>query len=75
MNEKGCGDSTFTYSYTINGVNYISYKNIGGLTESYSVEFDGNGYKLNYGAKMGEWTLAEGLAMWQKKYGAELETK
>lgn len=35
----------------------------------------GNGYKLNYGAKMGEWTLAEGLAMWLKKYGAELETK
>ncbi len=26
------------------------------------------GYQLNYGAAMGEWTLAEGLAMWKKKH-------
>lgn len=27
-----------------------------------------NGYKLNYGAPMGEWNLQQGLAMWKKKY-------
>ncbi len=26
------------------------------------------GYQLNYGAAMGEWTLTEGLAMWKKKH-------
>ncbi len=26
------------------------------------------GYELNYGATMGEWTLAEGLEMWKKKH-------
>jgi len=26
------------------------------------------GYQLNYGAAMGAWTLAEGLAMWKKKH-------
>ena len=26
------------------------------------------GYQLNYGAAMGEWTLADGLAMWKKKH-------
>ncbi len=26
------------------------------------------GYQLNYGATMGEWTLAEGLEMWKKKH-------
>ncbi|MCX4357053.1 MAG: hypothetical protein OSJ43_12660 [Oscillospiraceae bacterium] len=26
------------------------------------------GYQLNYGAAMGEWTLAEGLEMWKKKH-------
>ena len=28
-------------------------------------------YKLNYGANLGEWTLAEGLKMWKDKYGNE----
>ena len=28
-------------------------------------------YMLNYGAVLGEWTLAEGLAMWKKKYGGK----
>lgn len=27
-----------------------------------------NGYKLNYGAPMGEWDLQQGLAMWKKRY-------
>ncbi|MCL1988116.1 MAG: hypothetical protein FWG64_09140 [Firmicutes bacterium] len=27
-----------------------------------------SGYKLNYGQKMGEWTLAEGLAEWKLKH-------
>lgn len=27
-----------------------------------------NGYKLNYGAPMGEWDLQQGLAMWKKKH-------
>ena len=26
-------------------------------------------YDLNYGATMGQWTLAEGLALWKKKHG------
>ncbi|GHU57940.1 hypothetical protein AGMMS49975_24120 [Clostridia bacterium] len=26
------------------------------------------GYQLNYGAAMGEWTLAEGLALWKQKH-------
>ena len=29
----------------------------------------GKRYQLNYGAPLGEWTLAEGLALWKKKYG------
>lgn len=28
-------------------------------------------HKLQYGAPIGEWTLAEGLAMWQKRWSAE----
>lgn len=32
-----------------------------------------NGFMLNYGAYMGQWTLSEGLAMWKKKYGKEIE--
>lgn len=27
-----------------------------------------NGYKLNYGAEMGKWTLAEGLELWKNKH-------
>lgn len=27
-----------------------------------------NGYKLNYGAPMGEWNLQQGLALWKKKH-------
>jgi hypothetical protein len=26
------------------------------------------GYQLNYGTAMGEWTLAEGLALWKQKH-------
>ena len=25
-------------------------------------------YQINYGAKMGEWTLAEGLQIWKRKH-------
>ena len=31
----------------------------------------GNGYMLNYGAELGQWTLAEGLDIWKSKYGKE----
>lgn len=27
-----------------------------------------SGYQLNYGAPMGQWTLAEGLELWKKKH-------
>lgn len=30
-------------------------------------------YDLNYGAKMGQWSLAEGLAIWKKKHGKFVE--
>ena len=33
----------------------------------------GNGFMLNYGAPIGQWTLAEGFAEWKKKYGNDVE--
>ena len=32
------------------------------------------GYQLNYGAEMGQWTLAEGLALWKKNH-AQTDTE
>ena len=32
-------------------------------------------YEINYGAKMGEWTLKEGLAMWKKKHSQKTGKK
>ena len=33
-----------------------------------SKRYYNEGYQLNYGAPMGEWTLQEGLALWKKKH-------
>ena len=33
-----------------------------------SKRYYNEGYQLNYGAAMGQWTLQEGLALWKKKH-------
>ncbi|MEW6555098.1 MAG: hypothetical protein AB1384_12525 [Actinomycetota bacterium] len=45
------------------------HKDYEDLTDAYY----GQRYELNYGAVLGEWTLAEGLAMWKKKYAGKRE--
>jgi hypothetical protein len=39
----------------------------GDPTEAYYSQ----GYELNYGGKLGEWSLQEGLAIWKKKHGSK----
>lgn len=37
-----------------------------------SKKYYGNGYQLNYGAPIGQWTLQEGLKLWKEKHGKAL---
>lgn len=36
-----------------------------------SEQYYNTGYKLYYGAKMGQWSLSQGLNEWCKKYSVE----
>lgn len=36
-----------------------------------SKRYYGEGYMLNYGAELGQWTLEEGLKLWKSKYGKD----
>ncbi len=36
-----------------------------------SLEHDNQKYQLNYGARMGDWTLDEGFEEWKKRYGGK----
>lgn len=37
-----------------------------------SMDHDNQKYQLNYASRMGDWTLAEGLAEWKKRYGEKI---
>ena len=52
----------------------LSKKQLEGTDENetdMSKIYYGNGYMLNYGIELGQWTLAEGLNIWKSKYGKE----
>ena len=80
--EKICGKRIFTLTTTAFTKKLVSMKYRGlfrllnkkqlegtsaGETDMSKIYY-GNGYMLNYGAELGQWTLAEGLAMWKSKY-------
>jgi hypothetical protein len=49
----------------------LNKKELGGVDEGetdMSKLYYNQGFQLNYGAAMGQWTLAEGLAMWKQKH-------
>ncbi len=45
-----------------------------GETDISALHYSG-GYQLNYGAAIGKWSLKDGLALWKKKYGSELNDR
>ena len=58
---KGCAEREFI----TNGLKRkIPHAHILAMSKIYY----NSGYQLNYGAPMGQWTLAEGLELWKKKH-------
>ena len=59
----------------------LNRKENNALTEEWAKEIDpfnayyAQKFQINYGAKMGEWTLDEGLAIWKKKHSQKTGKK